>query len=803
MTASKNLIQAAAGNAGGDFYSYTIDNSARFNDDDDAKLNRTHSTPTSDQKFTYSTWFKHANVTTNAGILFYVRNSAWNRYFAIFAYPPSGTYDGRIAISCNPNGSIQDVYPSALFRDFSAWYHLVLAVDSTESTATDRVKVYINGERVTDWISGTAPNNVTLNQSIAALQSGGITAIGGRDDVANVQKYDGYLSQTAYIDGTAYGATDFGETKNGVWIPKDISGLSFGNNGYYLDYASSSALGNDVSGNNNDLTSSGLTSSDQMTDTPTNNFATLNPLAVTSGTEPTLAEGNLQSTTPVSGGGAAYSTMAIPESGKWYFEMKATAHTGILSVTIGIAEYFSNQYDYVGNNTNAVSYYNTGNKYVDGTGSSYGATWTTNDVIGVAVDADADTVTFYKNNVSQGSISHATSGLFPACSDFSSGYGATTLCNFGQTSFAYTPPTDHLALCTANLPEPTIGPNSATQSDENFNTVLYTGNGTAIGSGGKTISDLDFQPDFTWIKNRDAADNHMLFDAVRGATKYLSSNSTNAEATDTESLTSFTSTGFTLGNNVAVNTNTEDYVAWNWKANGSGSSNTDGTVTSTVSANQDAGFSIVTFTAPASGGFTVGHGLNATPAFVTVKIRDTASYNWYTWHQSFASTTTSYTGLDGTNAVSTGVYTMWPSGVSSTTASFNVGYSTLANSDNVAYIFTEVEGFSKFGSYTGNGSSDGPFVYTGFRPAWLMVKQTNTSGNSWEIRDSSRKPYNDGTRSILRADTTVAEINDPYPIDILSNGFKPRYNGSSVNASGGSYIFMAFAENPFKYSNAR
>jgi len=231
-----------------------------------------------------------------------------------------------------------------------------------------------------------------------------------------------------------------------------------------------------------------------------------------------------------------------------------------------------------------------------------------------------------------------------------------------------------------------------------------------------------------------------------------------------------------------------------------------------VSANQDAGFSIVTFTAPASGGFTVGHGLGATPAFVTVKIRDTAGYSWYTWHQSFASTTTSYFGLNGTEAVSTGVYTMWPSGVSSTTASFNVGYSTIANTDNVAYIFAEKEGFSSFGSYTGNGSTDGPFIYTGFRPAWFMLKSSSIGGSAgydWIIHDTRRSTYNVSETQLV-ANSSVIENNDSgnnpvynHGIDILSNGFKLRTSSGGRNTSGATYIYMAFAENPFKYSNAR
>jgi hypothetical protein len=354
------------------------------------------------------------------------------------------------------------------------------------------------------------------------------------------------------------------------------------------------------------------------------------------------------------------------------------------------------------------------------------------------------------------------------------------------------------------MPELTIGPNSATTSDENFHTVLYTGNGTAIGSGGKTISDLEFQPDFTWIKNRDAADSHMLFDAVRGATKYLNSDiSTNDETTDTESLTSFTSNGFTLGNNVAVNTNAEDYVAWNWKANGSGVTNNDGDVTSTVSVNNDAGVSLVKFTTPATGqGFTIGHGMDKAPDVLI--LRGLQTYRaWWFWHKDFSpsyyylylSDDYGFSGLtQSTNAWNNAVPT---STVFSTRSDWQFG----TNVPVMAWCFAEVEGFSKFGSYTGNGSSDGPMIFTNFRPAWVMVKKTNAA-NDWAIWDGKRSPYNVAGRTLL-ADLPNAEYSGNYLMDFLSNGFKLKNDVGISNDLGSTYIYMAFAENPFKYANAR
>ena len=804
MSSSKKLIQASAGVGGGDFYPYTIDNSVRFASSSD-KLTRTNSGSGS-TKGCFSMWVKRSKLNATQPQLigtgfgeFYFTDSTMGGggyypdaigYYEYF----SSSYQGEGTSSINSSSAY------SVFRDVSAWYHVFLVWDTTLATATDRYQIWINNQRVTL----TGKSNVAQNTLARWFYTGDI-AIGNNSSGTKPSLC--YLAEVVGVEGTAYAPTDFAEDKNGVWVPKNVSGLTFGTNGFYLDFSNSGALGTDVSGNGNNFTTSGLTSSDQMIDTPTNNFATMNPLAVTAGTEPTLAEGNLQSTTPVAGGGAAYSTMAIPEAGKWYFEMKATGNTGLLTASVGIVQYFPTQYDYIGSNTNGVSYYNYyGTKYVDGSSSAYGATWTTNDVIGVAVDADADTVTFYKNNVSQGSISHATSGLFPACSDFSGGYGTTFLCNFGQTSFAYTPPADHLALSTANLPEPTIGPNSDTLSDENFNTVLYTGTGSA-----RTVTGVGFQPDWLWIKKRSAAENHALYDVLRGPTKRLESNNANTEDTESNGVSSFDSDGFSIqGASDRSNTSGATYVAWNWKANGSGVSNTDGDITSTVSANQDAGISIVTYTGNASYGQTVGHGLGVAPQVVICKNRSNTR-NWRSYFETLGAT--KYINLDENTAA--GTYGSWnntapTSSVFSTTDASSADRATNYSGDNfVAYCFAEVEGFSSFGSYAGNGSAtDGPFIYTGFRPAYVMVKLSANQINpaNWQIYDTARNTFN-VIPTYLFADAAGAESNSAstyFNADILSNGFKIRgANTYGINQNGATYIYIAFAENPFKYSNAR
>jgi hypothetical protein len=320
--------------------------------------------------------------------------------------------------------------------------------------------------------------------------------------------------------------------------------------------------------------------------------------------------------------------------------------------------------------------------------------------------------------------------------------------------------------------------------------VTYTGTGAT-----QTIT-VGFQPDFVWVKSRSAATDHKLTDSVRGATKALISDTTGAETTDTNGVTAFTSTGFTLGSDSVYNTNGATYVAWCWQAGqGSTGSNTNGSITSTVSVNASAGFSVATWTAPASGSFTIGHSLGVAPKFIITKVRNAAD-NWLIWHTSLGAN--GYllftTGASASNAT---IYNGTP-----TSTLINYGSYLPANgSTYVTYSWAEIAGFSKFGSYTGNGSTDGTFIYLGFRPKFVLIKCSSTTEN-WSIIDSSRNTYNlsdsDLFPSLSNAETTNMGL------DLLSNGFKLRTtNTVNGNASGATYIYAAFAENPFKNSLAR
>jgi hypothetical protein len=327
-----------------------------------------------------------------------------------------------------------------------------------------------------------------------------------------------------------------------------------------------------------------------------------------------------------------------------------------------------------------------------------------------------------------------------------------------------------------------------------FNTVLYVGNNST-----NVITGVGFQPDFVWLKDRVNANSHNVYDVVRGTTKALLPNLTNAEITRTTGLTSFDSDGFTLGSYGGHNESSGN-VAWNWLAdNTSGSSNTDGSITSTVSANTTSGFSIVSYTGNGTLS-TVGHGLSSSPSFFVIKDRDNGTYDWFAYHKSLGAT--KYLRLSGTDA-STTSSVLW-NDTEPTSSVFTIGGSFLGGNTNgnnyIAYCFAEVKGFSKIGSYVGNGNADGTFVYTGFKPAFVLLKNYGAAGDSWQLHDNKRLGYN-VDNNILFPNTSGTESTADV-IDILSNGFKLRTTASGWNSSGGSYIYMCFAENPFVTSTS-
>ena len=322
-----------------------------------------------------------------------------------------------------------------------------------------------------------------------------------------------------------------------------------------------------------------------------------------------------------------------------------------------------------------------------------------------------------------------------------------------------------------------------------FETVLYTGTGST-----QSITSLDFQPDWVWGKTRNDTQDHQIIDSVRGATKLLATNGTAAEFTDTNNLTSFNSNGFTVGSSGGINGSSDTLVTWCWKAGGSASSNSNGSITSSVSANQDAGFSIVSWTGNGSTA-TIGHGLGSAPKVVIIKSRDNSSHAWFLGHESLG--WTKYMTLENTNGENTDV--IW-NNTAPTSSVFSVGGYSSTNGSGVKFIgycFAEKKGYSKFSSYVGNGSSDGSYIHLGFKPAFVMVKVTNTT-NNWMVFDNKRSDVSGANvnGNMLRPNLSDAELTDD-DLDFLSNGFKWRRNSAGFNGSGNTFIFMAFAENPF------
>jgi len=732
MVFQNDIIAGSAGASG-----YTIEQSIRFNDNDSGYLYRTPSSATNRRTWTLSYWIKRANL---GGFMntFDARLDGGN--YAKFQFN-SGDYL-QLLVETGEAGA-SNLATTRLFRDPSAWYHIVLAVDTTQSTAADRVKIYVNGTQETSFISTGYP---AQNYETFVNTTNGHALAGNFGGAAFL---DGYMAEINFIDGTQAAASSFGETSSttGQWVPVEYSG-SYGTNGFYIKGENSSDLGNDSSGNNNDFTPGGLTSADQMSDSPTNNFCTWSSIDTGSGT---LSNGNLvlAGTTDRSG------TFGMT-SGKWAWKITAAANGAFGVVQGGLT----------------------------GTESTYSAT--SGEVLEFQFDVDAGTLKVSVDGGAYGSVSTGlTSGpYFPLAK-------AACSADFGQLGFSLDD-ADFQYLNTSNLPNPTIVDPSAY-----FQTTLYAGNGTAIGSGGKVVDQTEnstFKPDFVWIKNRSAADNHMLYDAVRGATKDLHSNTTNTEATDTEGLSTFDADGFTVGSNVEVNTNTENYVAWQWLANNtSGSSNTDGSITSTVAANTTAGFSICTLTGT-GGASTFGHGLGVTPDFIIPIRRNNTDSRW-TFHKSLGPT--KGIPLNSTNTATTSV-NFW-NNTSPTSSIVNVG-NTHNNSEDtyVFYCFAEVEGFSAFGSYEGNGSTNGPMVNLNFRPAFVMMKSIDSTSD-WFMFDDKREGYNVDNDSLL-ANTTGAETTTDM-VDLVSNGFKLRIATDPNVAE--TYIYAAFAENPFKTANAR
>jgi len=767
-----------------------VGRSLRFRSSATAYLSKTFASAGNTTTFTYSAWVKRGQIgaTNPTQYLF------WGGNNCNFGFGLVGTDD----LSGNLRGTGGTNYffnTSAVFRDPSAWYHIVWAVDTTQATDTNRLKLYVNGVQQT--LTVTYPPQNTVELSTAQRNIG---AESGR------YYFDGYMTEVNFIDGQALTPSSFGTVNSfGVWQPITYGG-SYGTNGFYLTFGnitSTTTLGYDTSPQGNNWTTNNIsltagTTYDSMTDVPTltsatvANYPTWNPL--TAGGLVTFSEANLKALSTSASAPSNIETTMKTTTGKWYAEVTVAVGANNPAVGIGNNPSTSNS------NTDQYAAYRAGGTYItSGMGASSSgtpATFTTNDVIGIAYDVAAGTLVFYKNGTLQtGGFTGITAGSYSFIVRKDSASGDGGFLNCGQRPFTYTAPSGFVALNTYNLSTPTI-PNGATQ----FAATLYTGNGSTQ-SITNTVNGVSFQPDWVWVKIRSAgATDHYLADSVRGATKYLQSNTTAAEGTN-NGITAFNSNGFSVGAVGDTNSNTATIVGWQWNAGGSTVTNTSGTISAQVRANTTAGFSVVTYTGTGANA-TVGHGLGVVPSMMIFKNR-TGVYNWAVYHASLANASTT---LDFTTAAADGTNATTFNATAPTSSVFSLGTNDRVNRSTntfVAYVFAPIAGYSAFGSYTGNGSADGTFVFLGFEPRWVMIKRTDTTGD-WQMYDTSRAPINVASNTLYANGAFAEDSNTANrALDLLSNGFKLRASASFLNASGGTYIYMAFAESPFKFANAR
>ena len=710
-------------------------------------------------------------------------------------------------------------------------YTLSTASDIISLDQWHHVAVVKDGNDYELFVDGTSRASDTETVSWPSISR--VLRIGAAERTSVEDYFDGYMDEIRISDSARY-TEDF--------APVPTTEFTTDSNTLLLIHSNwDGGLGLDSSGEGNNFTPTNLVATDQMIDTPTNNFCTWNPIYYSGESGGSaLSEGNLKWAS--SSGDALMKSTSGPITGKWYWEFYVNSISGT-NAYFGASEPGPAGY---GN----AFYYSSSAGKIQSTGETTQtgiATVTAGDIVGIAIDLDASPQTgkVYKNNSQLGVtinlIANKEWGPFTGNANTS---GAKTLTlNCGQDSsfagattaqgnqdgnevgdFYYTPPTDYLALCTDNLSAEL----DITLPGGYFNTILYDD-----GAGAKT--GVGFQPDLVWVKSRGSAYEHELTDSVRGVTKALSADSNNVESTDSTGLTAFGADGFTVGADTNYcDTTGSGMVAWNWKAGGAptadnsagvGATPTAGSVkidgsnlgsalagsiaATRISANTTSGFSIVLFTNNNTAGATVAHGLSSTPEMIITKLKDN-TYSWYTYHVGVDATAPEDYAIElNTTGGRADSDEYWNDAAPSPSV-FTLGdegSNVLGSVPVIAYCFHSVEGYSKMGSFDGNGDTggDGPFISTSFSPAYVLIKRTDDSG-SWAILNNKSPGYNVVNNSLYASDsnaeTTGADVTSSI-VDFLSNGIKIRGYSSNVNNSSGTYSYLAFAESPFKYATAR
>ena len=788
------------------FYEHQIANSARIpatssTSSSNGRLTRTVGTVDSNVHFTLNFWIKRSaiyglNPVGGARLLnlFTPRSGTSGSTLHEFGFAATGSYGGGDAFAItNTNTGAYVLSTHNLFRDTSAWYNIHIQADLDNGTAGEKLKIYVNGTE--------ASYNVDNRANFTAFAG----MVAGAWTIGDYYNYgypiQSYLAQFCFIDGTTVAVSSFGETKNGVWVPKDPSGLTFGSEGYLLNFEASGDLGNDSSGNNNDWTSVNMAAHDQMKDTPTfgsdnaGNFATLSNLFKTSNI--LYREGNLAWTGSANERGMM-SNWAIPVGSKVYFEYYASAWAGsendtqILGVNQAHAALISGDR---GGDETAYSYRSNGYKAILTTKSVYGSevSWGTGSIISCAVDRVNHTINFAKNNSYQGTFAISDSlDLYPFVGNGGGTSVAGGYINFGADgtfagtktaggnadengygNFIYAPPSGFLAMCSANLTVATeVDPAEDVSPNKFFDTVIYTGDGGANTS----ITSLNFQPDWLLIKNRDVTDGWLNQNSVSGVGVTHEWNDDGPYESETDCIKSFNSDGWTMSNDHKVNANTEKYVAYGWKKSA------------------DAGFDIVEYSGTGSTN-AVSHSLGAAPDCIMMHLKSGSDWDSTMYFNSPNMGTGKGVFMTLANAAQATQYM-------TATSSSTFTPTSSANSDGrvyVAYLFRSIDGYSKFGEFEGNADADGPMIYTGFRPKFVWFKAIDQAEN-WQIRDTARNPQNIGSALRIYWNTTSANASasTASPIDFLANGFKVRGSNTEINSN--TIIYGAVADVPFKYN---
>ena len=765
----------------------------------DETLQRTPGSTGNDNTWTISLWFKRSKLDADQRLFTCFSADALKQVSLGF------DSSNRMSFMTYDGGFQLKLLTTRTFGDTSQWVHVVAFYDDTVTTpGSSDCGLYINGVQETVLTTSDYPSQ----NDGTTMNLGNLHWIGASSESSGSTFYSGYYADFYIIDGTKQAASDFGEVDSTTnrWIPKDATGLTFGTNGVYLDYADKNDLGDDESGNGNDFTEVNIDTtngSNQFHDTPTRNFLTGDTSQKGSGV--TVSNGGLTSTADGSGSegiratNLSESTVRL-QSGKWYFEYLIDVIDAVQAQP-NLMPFIWEEADLTDTSLTSAelgnhiefSQFSNMRARIEGVNYDYNDFFTdlaVGDVVSFAIDADNDKIYVALNDswssltgdpdASGAGISYPFSsyrGTYGCVKHFG---GSKSTMNYGQWEyfdgttltetadakgyFRFTPPEGYLALNNDNL----------TETDS-------------------------FQTAFSWTKNRDAADGHRLLDRVRGRYDYLSSDATTAETTDTNTLQRFLKQGQLIGNADAMNTSMESFVSWDWfiESTGAGTTLDAGSIDSVCLADTTGGFSVFTTTlgASASTVYTAAHGLSAVPKFWIAKDVTNGSGPYNCYHVGLTSPPEDRNiklnvalGEEDNDLVWGGT------APTSSLISFSTG-SWGTSVGLIVWAWAEIEGFSAFGSYTGNGLADGPMIFTGMTPTWILIKNTSRAGREWELYDNKRDPLNPNTES-LYPDQTNAE-STLGAIDFLSNGFKMRSTDTLQNQDGDTMIYVAFASNPF------